>query len=383
LKYTKFIACCFILILVSIISLPALKFYGNEKVYAYVDIDINPSLEVSISKGNKVLSVEAKNEDGRVLLENLKLEGKKLEVAIDEIFNKSEDSGYIKPQEDNYILISATLTTQTMESAKNLSEEEEKFKNLIDSFKRTTWIKEKERVERIDIKVISTYPEVRNQANENGISMGKYHLYLKARDMGLNVSIEDIKNSSVSDILRKLNMDLVESENNEGTNKTEDNPSSDSIKNHKPNSDSVNKTQVKPSSNSAESGKVNNNPVSNNSQVNSSSGSAQNNESINNLTVEAWGVGVKYDVGTVVEYNNSNYKCIQAHTAESSWAPPNVPALWQKQVNISASNTWQTAVNYSAGTIIIYNGVKYKCIQAHMSMQSFEPVNAPALWQRQ
>ncbi|MFB9622472.1 carbohydrate-binding protein [Nonomuraea helvata] len=29
-------------------------------------------------------------------------------------------------------------------------------------------------------------------------------------------------------------------------------------------------------------------------------------------------------------YNGVTYRCIQAHTALAGWEPPNVPALWQR-----------------------------------------------------
>lgn len=45
----------------------------------------------------------------------------------------------------------------------------------------------------------------------------------------------------------------------------------------------------------------------------------------------AWQQGIHYNVGDVVSYNGSQYRCIQAHTADApDWTPPNTPALWQK-----------------------------------------------------
>ncbi|MEV7415416.1 M28 family peptidase [Streptomyces sp. NPDC089919] len=41
-----------------------------------------------------------------------------------------------------------------------------------------------------------------------------------------------------------------------------------------------------------------------------------------------WQVGGRYAVGDIVTYNGVRYRCIQAHTADPGWEPPNVPALW-------------------------------------------------------
>ncbi|GFP77186.1 carbohydrate-binding protein [Clostridium fungisolvens] len=47
--------------------------------------------------------------------------------------------------------------------------------------------------------------------------------------------------------------------------------------------------------------------------------------------VTAWAPNTYYAVGALVTYNGVTYKCIQAHTSLVGWEPPNVPALWQAQ----------------------------------------------------
>jgi hypothetical protein len=46
-------------------------------------------------------------------------------------------------------------------------------------------------------------------------------------------------------------------------------------------------------------------------------------------TVPAWQPNTAYAVGALVMFNNVEYKCLQAHTSQVGWEPPNVPALWQ------------------------------------------------------
>ncbi|WP_268960272.1 carbohydrate-binding protein [Nonomuraea montanisoli] len=43
----------------------------------------------------------------------------------------------------------------------------------------------------------------------------------------------------------------------------------------------------------------------------------------------AWQPGVWYAVGARVTYNGADYECIQAHTSQTGWEPPVVPALWK------------------------------------------------------
>jgi len=43
---------------------------------------------------------------------------------------------------------------------------------------------------------------------------------------------------------------------------------------------------------------------------------------------EAWATGVSYSIDDEVTYQGDTYVCIQAHTSQNNWKPPNVPALW-------------------------------------------------------
>jgi len=44
----------------------------------------------------------------------------------------------------------------------------------------------------------------------------------------------------------------------------------------------------------------------------------------------SWQPGVTYQVGSEVTYDGVRYRCRQAHTALTGWEPPNTPALWER-----------------------------------------------------
>src|SRR5207245_5653005 len=46
-------------------------------------------------------------------------------------------------------------------------------------------------------------------------------------------------------------------------------------------------------------------------------------------TIPTWQPNTAYAVGALVMFNGVEFKCIQAHTSQVGWEPPNVPALWQ------------------------------------------------------
>jgi chitinase len=57
----------------------------------------------------------------------------------------------------------------------------------------------------------------------------------------------------------------------------------------------------------------------------------------------AWQPNTAYAVNQLVSYNSVEYKCIQAHTSQVGWEPPNVPALWSRQATIATATPLRTA----------------------------------------
>lgn len=50
-------------------------------------------------------------------------------------------------------------------------------------------------------------------------------------------------------------------------------------------------------------------------------------ESVTNL-FPLWQADTEYAIGDRRQYNELLYRCVQAHTSQVGWEPPNVPALW-------------------------------------------------------
>src|SRR5579864_1850566 len=72
-------------------------------------------------------------------------------------------------------------------------------------------------------------------------------------------------------------------------------------------------------------------------------------------TIPNWQPNTAYAVGALVMFNGIEYKCIQAHTSQVGWEPPNVPALWQPVTGgggggCSAAPSAPTGLNSSSTT---------------------------------
>ena len=94
----------------------------------------------------------------------------------------------------------------------------------------------------------------------------------------------------------------------------------------------------------------------------------------------AWAAGVSYTPPELVYYNDILYECVQAHTSSPQWTPPATPDLWQTPTPCRTT-AWQTQTIYQIGSMVIYNGAIYTCIQAHTSEVTWTPDSTPALWQ--
>ncbi|MCF6474381.1 chitinase [Nonomuraea sp. MG754425] len=58
----------------------------------------------------------------------------------------------------------------------------------------------------------------------------------------------------------------------------------------------------------------------------------------------AWAPWTSYAIGAVVTYNGVDYVCLQAHTSQPGWEPPNVPALWKQGSGGGGSDTTAPSV---------------------------------------
>lgn len=77
---------------------------GGHAVAYTVSIDVNPSVEIAVSKQERVLSVAPLNEDGRVIIGEMDFSGSTLEVTVNALLGSMLRNGYLS-ELSNSILI--------------------------------------------------------------------------------------------------------------------------------------------------------------------------------------------------------------------------------------------------------------------------------------
>jgi hypothetical protein len=101
------------------------------------------------------------------------------------------------------------------------------------------------------------------------------------------------------------------------------------------------------------------------------------------MTIE-WNSNTYYNVGTVVTYNNLYYRCLNAHKSQVDWTPLAVASLWTQVPTPGSSTTavtaWKSGMYYASGSMVTYNGNTYQCLNAHSSQVTWTPPAVASLW---
>ena len=94
-----------------------------------------------------------------------------------------------------------------------------------------------------------------------------------------------------------------------------------------------------------------------------------------------WVVGKAYAVSDRAQYNGILYKCVQAHTSQADWTPDATPALWVV-VSIDEYPEWVQPLGatdaYNKGDIVSYNGKLYR---STIDGNVWSPDAYPAGWE--
>ncbi len=95
--------------------------------------------------------------------------------------------------------------------------------------------------------------------------------------------------------------------------------------------------------------------------------------------VPKWQTGQPVTIGLRRWYDGVLYECVQAHTTQSDWTPPVVPALWkQHRADLAPFSQPQGAHDaYPLGAKVTFNGRVY---ESKIAANVYSPTVYPAGW---
>lgn len=146
---------------------------------SYISIDVNPSIELALDRFDKVLSVTAYNAEGEEVIKDLQLEGKIYTSAIDTIVESKTMNIYLTEESELIFTIAAKSSHQ----------------NSLNTGVKTSCGHSGH-----SSQSIITDTGIVQDAHDNGLSTGKYYLYLQLVQYDDTITTDDCHNMSMSEM---------------------------------------------------------------------------------------------------------------------------------------------------------------------------------------
>lgn len=231
--------------------------------YYYVSLDVNPSIEYTVNRFDRVIGVEGANEDGEAVLESLQLQNAPIEDAINDTINQLATENYLNGTEQGGIVIAAYCENE--QDCKQLTERiQERARECLQE----GGINAELECEAVGLERV-------NEAKTLGTTPGKLNLVEKLKESSTDsesIDTEEWLNKPVKEIMKAIkdNKDNgKKSDNAEGSDE-------DALDNQNDNSSDSNGN-----SNNNKSDKTNNGNSSSNSSKNNSTNANEDSQTKN------------------------------------------------------------------------------------------------------
>lgn len=98
-----------------------------------------------------------------------------------------------------------------------------------------------------------------------------------------------------------------------------------------------------------------------------------------------WAVGIAYETDQRIRYSDKLYRCVQAHTSQSGWEPPAVPALWTEVAKPGEIPVWKQPTGaqdaYMTGDLVHYPDADGPVYRSVIDNNTWSPEAYPAGWE--
>lgn len=175
--------------------------YQNRQIDSVIGIDVNPSVELSISRRNRILKAEPLNTDAEAIMEDMDLKGVELNVAVNAVIGSMVTHGYLDDL-DNAILV--TVSNDSIKKATALRA------SVVEDIEQTL---QENQVKAVvyDQQVVEE-DAVRKLADTYGISYGKAYFLKELISQNENLTEDDMERLStmnMEEIAREIAKDSL------------------------------------------------------------------------------------------------------------------------------------------------------------------------------
>jgi hypothetical protein len=177
------------------LGLGAYRFLAPSS-WAYVAIDVEPSVEFTVDRGLTVIGLKGYNFAGKKLASALgDIRGKPLDYGVESLLEKALAAGYLREGEDNIVMVTGVCRQEDERIGP------EALANMVaDSYP----------VQRGKVEIIALYTDtdVHRQAAKNGLSSGRYLLQQELKRRGVNIAGRVMREESLRSLGKGHNLVL-------------------------------------------------------------------------------------------------------------------------------------------------------------------------------
>ena len=157
--------------------------FGGRQVYltpaAAISVDINPSIELGVNCFDRVISVDAYNEDGQQLVDSLKLQNMGYEQAVERIVDSSAVQTLLSANEDLSVSVASSDGARCDDMLSTLEGCTSRYENVS--------------CHHVDEGEVEA-------AHHAGLSFGKYRAYLAAHEADESLTVEDAQDMTMREL---------------------------------------------------------------------------------------------------------------------------------------------------------------------------------------
>lgn len=166
---------------------------GDDTAFAYVAMDINPSIAFTIDKANKVMNVVGLNTDGKALVTQLKVNRKPLKEAINEAIDDAV-SRQMLPNQDAILITAAPVDNGHTDISQVPSEVKADVQAALQG-------NTKAQALHPSVYTLQLSHSVWDAARKANISPGKLASYMIARQEGRPLTLNDLEGKTLNSVM--------------------------------------------------------------------------------------------------------------------------------------------------------------------------------------
>lgn len=161
--------------------------HGNTQGFVY--LDVNPSIAINLDADEKIIEVKPLNKSALRLLSNKKYKNKQVDDFVEQFLYEAKLRGYLHPKDQ--VVLSGYENEQT--SVKALH----KIGEVID---------EESREEKLDLNIhtLKMPKEVKEKADQTGLSPAKYAVWRIANKEGKKLDVKEIEDMPITKLAQDI-----------------------------------------------------------------------------------------------------------------------------------------------------------------------------------